>query len=533
MARNLYRFYLYIVLIALLIFAAFAIGQLLNTLLALTFLRGSYGSTPPSSADIVQAVVLAIVASAIAGILGGLHYWLIRRDMLHHPEAGASAIRSFFLNIPIALGVAVAVPVAGFVLDQLARNSGSSVVTSVAFVLPTLTLAGLLALERRRTQEGTGAALAFQRLHFYGVQILLLIFLTVFWSNTIRSLIDMLFFAGRGTSASCAGGGYCTNYNPFFMVMSALWFPAFWIGYGWFVRKDTSILLRLILHSLSFAFGIGYIIYGLYQAFEVLLLSLSGAAPALEEVIGLSATHDIISPLTLGILVAGVYFGWLRTAARQGLIEAKVLALTEVTILAILSAGAFWWGCGLVLYTVLQAWMPITSAPAKSDWIESIALVLAGIGYIPLSLYLRRKTLDAVLASGPRRGFVLALFGGGVLALAIGGAIALYAWITSVFGSPINAWQQVVHAGLAAATVGALLVAIYLSFALRERLFSGPASRVAPVQEVVAGDAMGDASVPSTTKDELTVVTVEEVLDELLAGNITRDEAANRIRAAV
>jgi Domain of unknown function (DUF5671) len=518
-ARNLYRFYLYIVYIALLIFVAFAVGYLLNTLLALTSLRGSYSGGPPDATSVIQAIVFAVVASAIAGALAGLHYWLIRRDMQHDPQAGASAIRSFFLNLTEALGIALAVPVAGFfVLDTLANASGQNVVSSMAFSLATLALVVVLALERRRTQAGVGAALAFQRLHFYGVQILLLIFLTISWLSVIRLLVDTLFFAG---SSMCADSS-CATSNPLLLASSVLWFVAFWLGYGWLVRSDTSSLLRLILHFLSLAYGIGYMLYGLYQVLQVFFLFLFHMAPAFTDVVGPGGRYDFFSPFTLGLLVTGVYYGWLRMAARQGLIDRRVLTLTGYTIASILSAGAFWWGCGVIIYTALQSWMPIPNVPAVSDWASAIALMIAGLGYIPLSVYLRRRnSRDPINAAGPRRGFVLALCGGGILALAIGGAVALYAWITTLFGSPITYWQQIAHQGLSASIIGAILVAIYLSLALREHLFSSPVKHIVP-----------DVPDPAVVSEPAAVqtLTIENILDELLANKITRDEAATRIR---
>jgi hypothetical protein len=518
-ARNLYRFYLYIVFIALLIFVAFAVGYLLNTLLALTSLRGSYSGGPPDATSVVQAIVFAVVASAIAGALASLHYWLIRRDMQHDPLAGASAIRSFFLNLTEALGIALAVPVAGFfVLDTLALSPGQNVVSPLAFSLATLALVVVLALERRRTQAGMGAALAFQRLHFYGVQILLLIFLTISWSMTMRLLVDRLFFASR----VCADSS-CATSNPLWLAGTLLWFVAFWLGYGWLVRNDTSSLLRLILHFLSLAYGIGYMLYGLYQVLQVFFLFLFHMAPAFTDVLEPSGRYEFFSPFTLGLLVTGVYYGWLRMAARQGLIDRRVLTLTGYTIATILSAGAFWWGCGVIIYTALQSWMPIPNAPAVSDWASSLALMIAGLGYIPLSVYLRRRnSRDPINAAGPRRGFVLALCGGGILALAIGGAVALYAWITTLFGSPITYWQQVAHQGLSASIVGAILVAIYLLLALREHLFSSPVKHIVPA---VPDPAV--VSEPAAVQPR----TIENILDELLANKITRDEAATRIRA--
>ena len=94
MARNLYRIYLYIVFIAMLIFAAIGLGMLLQTLFSLTPLRGAYG-TIPTNASIVQVTVFFVVSWIIAAFFGILHYWLIRRDMQNDPAAGRSAIRSF------------------------------------------------------------------------------------------------------------------------------------------------------------------------------------------------------------------------------------------------------------------------------------------------------------------------------------------------------------------------------------------------------------------------------------------------------
>jgi hypothetical protein len=169
--------------------------------------------------------------------------------------------------------------------------------------------------------------------------------------------------------------------------------------------------------------------------------------------------------------------------------------------------------------------MPVPNAPAVDDWAAALALMVIGVGYIPLSLYLRRRnTLEPATGAGPQRGFVLALCGGGTLALAIGGAVALYAWMTALFGSPLTNWQQVAHAGLSAGIVGAILLAIYLPIAFREHLFSGPVKRVAPV----VPEPVEPVDIPAVSVQPLTI---EAILDELLAGKITRDEAVTRIRA--
>src|ERR1700737_159259 len=113
MVRNLYRFYLYAVYIALLIFVTVTIGRLLYTTLLFTSLRASYESIP-THAELFQSVVFAAVSLVIGGLLAGLHYWLIRRDIREDPNASNGAIRSFFLNITELFGVCLAIPVLGF-----------------------------------------------------------------------------------------------------------------------------------------------------------------------------------------------------------------------------------------------------------------------------------------------------------------------------------------------------------------------------------------------------------------------------------
>src|SRR5690349_13856194 len=84
MARTLYRIYLYVVALVMLGFAGFGLGSLLHTLLLNTPLRGQYEPVP-AGADLVQTAVLASTALVVALALGGVHYWLIRRDIAADP----------------------------------------------------------------------------------------------------------------------------------------------------------------------------------------------------------------------------------------------------------------------------------------------------------------------------------------------------------------------------------------------------------------------------------------------------------------
>lgn len=516
MTRSLYRFYLYIVVVALLIFAMVILGQVLQTLLALTPLRDSYTAVP-SSANVTQSLVLALASWVIAGVLGGLHYWLIRRDMQNDPVASTSAIRSFFLNIPEAVAVILAISTIGFqVINAYAQPSSVSI-SGLAFAIPTTLLAVILELERRRTSTGVGLALTFRRLHLYGVQFFLLIFLIFCWLQNVRSLAGSLTHVCQSNAYE-----YCPSYNVVGLILSILWFVGCWFGYGWLARDDVSPRLRLIVHLVSFAGGIGFLVWGMYTAFELLFSPLFHLSVTLAIVVGPSATFDFFSPLTLGVLIMSIYHLWLRDAVKIKLIESITLLAIENAIVAGGYAVSFWWGLGLLLFNTLNALASPGNAPDAQLWVSALAFAVVGLIYIPLDIWLARRSIsNETQAAGARRVFVLILLAAGILSLAIGSATALYAWITALLGSPIASWQQVAYTGLAAFIVGALLVGIYLTLALRGHLFSG--LRKQPI--ATPTQSLTTETIPPS------VETIEHILDELLTGKITRDVAAARIHA--
>ncbi|HTK10856.1 MAG TPA: hypothetical protein VL485_27035 [Ktedonobacteraceae bacterium] len=513
MTRHLYRFYLYAVFIALLIYGTVAIEMLLNTLLLLTPLRASY-ATAPSASTVIQSTIFTLVSLLIAGALAGLHYWLIRRDIRNDPDAGGSAIRALFLNLTEAISIGIAVPVFGFgALYQLGASFESDTVSGFAVALPILALAGLIELERRRIPPAPGAATTLQRLHLYIVQLFLLAFFATIWIFTLTQLIDGLFFTGANSTEVC--GDYsngCSRYHPLFLILALLWGLVFWVLYCWATRNDKSPLLRLIVQYISLATGISFIIAGLFQIIQILFLDAFHLAPSIAEVFGPSPINNFIAPLTLGIIVLGLSHYWLLRAREVGLVEQKGLLFAEYAFLAILAGGVFWWGCGSAIYHLLE-----TLTFDGREWASVLALIISGVGYIPFDLYLRKSNRQGIAgAASPRRGLVLALLGGGILAFAIGGATALYAWITALLGSPITNWQQTAHAGLAAFLVGAILLIVYLQAARHEHLFITSAkSTPEPITE-------------TTTPEP--PATIEQILDALLAGKMTRDEAATKLR---
>ena len=516
MARQLYRFYLYFVLLAMLVFASLASAQLLEPLLALTSLRGDYG-TPPSNQVLVQRVVFAVVTWLIAGAVGGVHYWLIRRDMQRDPAAGGGAIRAFFLNMtelivaPAGIGV-FAVGVLAPLGHTPANNI--SVAGSIAIVL--LALFAFLEWERQRATAAPGAARAFERLHLYGVQLILLAMFAIAWLDLVKWLLDAVLFGGAALGVvPCGGFTACPSVNLLSSGVSVLWLLLCWIGYGYFNRHDSPSRLRQILHFGSFASGVTFLLMGTATGFDLLMKLALQVPISISEIVNPLKTPGFISLITLGLLIMGVYACWLwMSAERQPEQQATIRAVAAAILTALLAVW-FWWGIGSTLLAAIESLLPAGNVPLPEDWAAALAAIISGLAYPLLAFYLRRWSMrEPAVAAMPRRGFLFALLGGGTLAGAIGSAVALYALGTALLGSPLDNWVSMARTGLSAGITGACVMGISLWLALREHTFKG---------------LIRHQEEPQPAVEQAPALTIEAVLDDLLAHRITRETAATRL----
>jgi hypothetical protein len=538
--RALYRFYLYTVFILLSVYATYACVQLLSTLFLLTPLRTSY-EAQPSSNDVVQAITLALVSFVVILLIGGLHYWLIRRDIAQDAEAATSPIRSFFLYITEGIAAALSLPTLGYVFLSLA--SSNSVSGLLAFALPTLALALLLELERRRIPSlTTGATAVFLRIHTYGVQAILLIVLGISWSQALLPLIDGLLFGGRAHAESCVGVDPCPSNNLFLLALAGFWFIGTWLFYGWLTSRDTSRSLRFVLHGLGFAAGISIFVSGLYNVFTVILLFIFHEPAALSSILGMGARYDFVGQLTLGLLITALYHVWMRTGVRQGLLPTQTnLRLIELAIISVLTAITFWWGMGNLLYNTFALLLKFPQPIELQSWVSAGAFILAGCVSIVIEFYLHSKNRsEPAIAAGPRRAQVLALLAIGTLTFSVAIATTLYIGLTTILQSPIANWMQVLSFGLAALLVGLSLTGFYLYIALNERQFNRttkPAptptnTSVQPTTPTTIEDSPNRATTPEATtnaEDQSELATIETILDQLLANQITRAEASTKL----
>jgi len=230
--------------------------------------------------------------------------------------------------------------------------------------------------------------------------------------------------------------------------------------------------------------------------------------------------YNFTASLVVGLLIIAVYTFWLRSASGQQSIPSvawQTALSIEEAIVAGLMALAFYTGVAAVLLNLFESPVSITT------WSGPLATLITGFGYIAFDIHLyRRWQQDIPGARDARRGFVFALLGAGVLATAIGGAFALYSVISNALGSPLDNWQHLARAGAAAVAVGLVILVVYFVLANRQKLLARTTKSAAQMEPPVTPAPVVTAAVESPT--------VEEVLDELLSGKLSRDEAAARIR---
>jgi hypothetical protein len=533
MVRNLYRVYLYAVCIALLIAATTATGISLGLLLSTTPLRGPYVS-PPDHSQVVQAVVAFVVVWLVTLLLGGLHYWLIRRDMATDPTAGGEAVRSYFLNVTQLLAVLTAIGTAAVGITQLGdRNNSSTYSFSVA--LSTAGLFALLEWERRRTRATTEAAIVFQRLHLYGAQLVIVFIATPFWLGAVQDIV-LTTLIRSGAFNPCAGypGDFACNTGDYYPLRqtvaqwgAALFLAACWAGYTAFSRHDRHSQIRQVAHLLAFGFGLGFVLGGFRGVFEAVLRQLvSRPFPSNEFAYGAAAT---VGALVFGLVVVLAYL-WLYAREAADLPSGVPAAgLVQWALAGVIFAYPFWAGARILLIDVIEHVVPAGSQPPVEDFASAGALLLVGLPFIFIALRLDARSRQTGV-TWPHRIFVLALLAGGVITGASGLIVALQAILSAMLGAPPDNWQQTTRAGFVTLLVGATMVAIFMTVAVRSRyLGTRPepkpveAEPVAASMQPVASAVEGAAVAPYET--------LEGILDALLAGRMTRDEAAARIRA--
>lgn len=525
MARTLYRIYLYTVGIVLFVFAAFSLGALLNTLFLETGLRGTYENAPQAR-DLVQSTVLAATALLFTLALGGLHYWLIRRNIAQEPGAESGGVRAFGLNLLQAVAALVAFVAGANALGDIGAPAFGGVATTLAAAVVALGAFGLVQWERGRSQPAPGAPLVLQRLHLYGVPSALILIAISYVQRAIADAEVVILAATGALSSPCPElrSGFPPPPVEAFTcplpgrligdVLAVLWLVGAWLLYSWLAAGDVRSTLRAIAHFFGYVVGLVAAIVGVGTAADLVLRAVLGFQPI--SPVDLTTTHNFLPPLLVGLLLMLGYVALLvRDAPRTALGRAGT-TLTTLTLSAIILGVPFYWGVIQLLQGAVEMVAPQGTAPTADRWAAAGALLVAGLAHPVLALLVnQRSTVTA--PTGPRRGYVLAGLAAGALVAAIGAVTAVYLAVTAALGSPVSSnWPMSARQAASAAIVGIFLAAIHLWRFLSEHK---PTPQAAPMPSEADAPVVAPAS------------TIEGVLDELLAGRITRDQAAAHLRA--
>ncbi|HKT36757.1 MAG TPA: hypothetical protein VJR48_00185, partial [Ktedonobacterales bacterium] len=305
---------------------------------------------------------------------------------------------------------------------------------------------------------------------------------------------------------------------------AALFLAACWAGYTAFTRHDRHSRLRQVTHLLAFGFGLGYVLSGCRGILEAALRQAVGRPfPSNEFAYGAAAT---VGALAFGLVVALAYL-WLYAREAADLPSGVPAAgLIQWTLAGVIFAYPFWAGVQALLIDVIEHVVPGGSQPPVENFAQAGALLLIGLPFIYITLRLGARTHQTGV-TWPHRIFVLVLLAGGVLAGAGGLILALQASLSAMLGAPADNWQQTTRASLVTLLVGAAMVAIFMTVAVRNR-YLGTRPEPKPVQnEPVAANTQPVASIGAAAPYE----TLEGIHDALLAGRMTRDETVARIRA--
>jgi hypothetical protein len=199
--------------------------------------------------------------------------------------------------------------------------------------------------------------------------------------------------------------------------------------------------------------------------------------------------------------------------------------LIQWALAGVIFAYSFWVGTQTLLINAIEHVVPEGSQPPVENFAQAGALLLTGLPFVFITLRLGMRTSQTGV-TWPHRIFVLVLLAGGVIAGAAGLIIALQASLSAMLGAPADHWQQAARGGVVTLLVGATMVAIFMTVAVRNR-YLGTRPEPKPVETAPVAASMQPVMSVSVAPYE----TLEGILDALLAGRMTRDEAAARIRA--
>ena len=382
----------------------------------------------------------------------------------------------------------------------------------------------------------TDAARAFQRLHLYGAQLVLVFVTTPFWLQAAQySILNTLTrmnafdpcvynygYNYANSGSGCSPTSFYSLRQTAAQWVGALLVAVCWAGYTAYSRSDQRSRLRQVTHLLAFGYALGFVLWSAQRIVATALLSAVGQPLVTRDFAPGAATT--LSALIFGAVALATY-GWLYVREASGLPTGVPAAgFAAVALAAVICAYPFWLGVQSLLSDVVERAVPAGAHPDKFAFALAGSQTLAGAPFVIFALWLATRARRTGI-TWPHRVFTLALLASGVIVGAGGLVFAMQALISALLGAAPDNWQQTARTGLVTLLVGGTMVAIFASVAARNHyLLMRQEAKPLPAPPLSADTqpAMDTAATQNS---------LEAILDALLSGRLSRTEAAAQIRA--
>lgn len=548
MLAALRRVYYYLITAGALLFTTGVLEYVFYQLL----LRGGLATSPPDPQELTRSLVFLLVDLIVVVPVGGLHWFLLRRDLRQDPGASGGIIRTLFLTL-LTLGFGLTVI---FALESTVINLGAPLALQMSVALPlAATLAwgvalALVLLEWRSSgpprEDARIVATVFGLIGFW----VLIIAAIIAVGQAIQSYLQALIFP----LSQCTGFEFVSN--PSGVLPCSYQAPPPALGatlaalvalgglavFFLWTRRDQNPVLRLVSTVIVVTIAtITVVIFSVLGTRFVLDLAsghvgtifpqslLSAAPPQTTDNQPFIQSYPFLGPLLAGL---GVLAYYLPQQWGRPLPEGSISRQAAITTLAVPLSFIFFIGGSILLGNafLVMGGRTVTT----DDWNTALMFLIPGLAWLGLWPALAAMSHPAGEGpTAPRRVYVLILLAVTLSAAVISLATALFVVLTGVLGTPVDSTgDTALHAfGVTLATgAGAgyyVFVLLRDGRLLRRRRAAVPAP-AAPAPLPAPGTTA--PSPASGASEAPPPPPLEAILAQLTQGQLTVDQAAAILR---
>jgi hypothetical protein len=524
MLASLRRVYYYFVASVALIFLTYAIQNVVYEVLVRTGLQG-YSYSQPGS--LRQAAVLLAVAVVIVAPVGGLHWWLIRRDARQDPTALGGVVREIFLDL-LTFGSLITVTISlGSVLYYAFETSHASYesgpTTQLSLVIGWGIALIALSAERLATRDQHTAAKAISGTFAGLTGLAFLITIAVLGSSALQMVVDH----AASLYPGCSLNGFTDNQtfpcqiitpnSPGSPLGSTFAYVLGFAAIVYWLRDIAGTAGRLIVDAAYIIVGTITALAGVFDLMQGLLhyfthYPLTQFAQSLvsTESSGIPTT-PFAGSLAMGAILLGYFVtqAWAVPNRGQHPELGRQVALVAI---AVPLAATFLIGASEVLGGLFL--LPTLFPQSADFWFGAVSMALSGVAWVALwPLLARMSNPTGTGPQLPRRVYVYIVLGGTIVSAVISLAVGIYYAITSAIGTAADVTNRATFEAFATTIVMGAAAGYYWFVLVRDQRILRQHAPVAPPP------ASGDAP-----------IALEDLLLQVAGGQLSVNAAAALLR---